>query len=154
MKKKSRKKSNNAKKPVKGVDEFNVLTINMMIDLYKNEALSEEIIGYIQKLNMWYYSMIEKIDLLEENANVDQKTGLLKYNDNYLEKLVNVAGRAYEKIDKGVYQLGLFRLDIDDFSIFNNKYGHDVGDEVLKKIGVKIRKSTRPTDYCIRFGGE
>ena len=44
--------------------------------------------------------------------------------------------------------------DIDDFSHFNNTYGHDVGDLVLKNIAKSFRENTRKNDLIGRWGGE
>ena len=125
-----------------------------MIELYKANALSEKVVDYIHRLNLWYYTILEKIQLLEEEANVDNKTGLLKHNDDYLEKLLKIVSRTMERLDKGSYYITYIRIDIDDFSAFNSKYSHSVGDIVLKEIAYRVRKHTRPTDYCIRYGGE
>ena len=143
-------------KPKKNIaiDQFNVITVDLMIELYKNEALSNKVIDYIHKLNLWYYTILEKIRLLEAEASVDPKTGLLKHSDRYLENLLKIASRAMEHLEKGFYHITYIRIDIDDFSDFNNKYGHGIGDIVLKEIANRIRKYTRPTDYCVRYGGE
>ncbi len=143
-----------SKKSFSYFDQFNLITVDLMLELYKKEVLSDKIVSSIHKLNMWYYTILEKIEILEEKANIDYKTGLLKYKDNYLEKLVKVASSTMEGLNKENYYITYLRFDIDDFSIFNNKYGHDVGDKVLKKLSALIKKNTRPMDYCIRYGGE
>lgn len=48
----------------------------------------------------------------------------------------------------------LIMLDIDHFKNVNDKYGHIVGDNVLKFIADYVKKSVRKDDYVIRFGGE
>ena len=143
-----------SKKTISYFDQFNLITVDLMVELYKKEVLSEKIVHSIHKLSMWYYTVLEKIKILEEKVNIDHKTGLLKYKDNYLEKLVKVASSTMEELNKENYYIACLRFDIDDFSIFNNKYGHDVGDDVLKKLATLIKKNTRPMDYCIRYGGE
>ncbi len=50
--------------------------------------------------------------------------------------------------------LSLFILDIDYFKPINDRYGHDVGDEVLKALAVECLKSLRDTDIFCRYGGE
>ncbi len=50
--------------------------------------------------------------------------------------------------------LAFLMIDIDHFKQINDQYGHDVGDEILKKIARRLRKATRPTDVVGRFGGE
>ena len=45
-------------------------------------------------------------------------------------------------------------LDLDDFKSINDKYGHQIGDEVLKEFGSLIRGALRESDSIARFGGD
>ena len=45
-------------------------------------------------------------------------------------------------------------VDIDQFKAINDTYGHDVGDEVLKELGVRLLRSVRQYDLVTRYGGE
>ena len=49
---------------------------------------------------------------------------------------------------------GVIMMDIDDFKKFNDKYGHDVGDNILKKITEQINSKIRNEDVFARIGGE
>ncbi|MFL0810082.1 MAG: GGDEF domain-containing protein [Agarilytica sp.] len=79
----------------------------------------------------------------------DKLTGL--YNRHYLEqafeKLLFLKGRTTPKI-------ALIMLDLDDFKWINDKYGHGIGDDVLRIIAGLLRKNTRQTDIVARLGGE
>ncbi len=50
--------------------------------------------------------------------------------------------------------LSLLLIDIDDFKIINDQYGHDTGDQVLKKIASILTMNFRKTDRIYRWGGE
>lgn len=50
--------------------------------------------------------------------------------------------------------LSLIMLDIDDFKVINDTYGHDVGDEVLREIGRVLKRHTRVGESACRLGGE
>jgi diguanylate cyclase len=50
--------------------------------------------------------------------------------------------------------LSLLMIDIDHFKQFNDKYGHVVGDEVLKFTTARIKEMIRGTDFVARYGGE
>ena len=50
--------------------------------------------------------------------------------------------------------LSLLLIDIDDFKIFNDEFGHLVGDEVLRFVAKKIKAMVRGRDFLARFGGE
>jgi diguanylate cyclase len=54
----------------------------------------------------------------------------------------------------GSQDLSLLLLDIDHFKQFNDKYGHLVGDDVLKFVSRKIKDIVRGRDFFARFGGE
>ncbi len=48
----------------------------------------------------------------------------------------------------------LLMLDVDHFKKFNDKYGHQLGDEVLKKVGRTLLDSVKGKDFVARYGGE
>lgn len=50
--------------------------------------------------------------------------------------------------------LSLLILDLDHFKLVNDRYGHDVGDEVLKYVAAAISQRLRKTDLACRLGGE
>jgi diguanylate cyclase len=45
-------------------------------------------------------------------------------------------------------------LDVDHFKKFNDTYGHQAGDDVLRSVGGMLKKSTRDKDFVARYGGE
>src|SRR5690606_29033986 len=45
-------------------------------------------------------------------------------------------------------------IDVDHFKTVNDRYGHQMGDEVLRQIAVSIKASLRTTDFVGRIGGE
>ena len=82
---------------------------------------------------------------LEKMVITDYLTGL--YSRNYLEE------RMPELINsetEGAFIL----IDIDDFKLTNDTYGHQTGDEVLIQVADLIKKSIRDTDIGTRWGGE
>lgn len=50
--------------------------------------------------------------------------------------------------------LSLILCDVDFFKVYNDTYGHQAGDECLKKVGEAIKKGVRPNDLPARYGGE
>ena len=45
-------------------------------------------------------------------------------------------------------------IDVDNFKVFNDQYGHIAGDRVLVAVGDTLREFLRPTDLIARFGGD
>ncbi len=86
---------------------------------------------------------------LKESSVKDQMTGL--YNRRFLEEYVDTL---VARVMRKGSQVGLLMCDLDFFKEVNDKYGHDVGDTVLKATANVISKSARSGDLVIRFGGE
>lgn len=86
-----------------------------------------------------YEKQIRKIR--EENDR-DALTGT--YNRNFYEA----------NIKDTVMRAGIAVIDIDDFKLCNDAYGHNVGDAVLVKVGKIIKEVTREEDIAIRYGGD
>jgi len=62
--------------------------------------------------------------------------------------------REMELAKRHDYDLSLLMLDLDHFKSINDRFGHLVGDEVLKAAVNKIKECIRQTDICFRYGGE
>lgn len=62
--------------------------------------------------------------------------------------------REMELAKRHDYSLSLLMLDLDHFKTINDRFGHLVGDEVLKSVVKTIQKCIRQTDICFRYGGE
>ena len=50
--------------------------------------------------------------------------------------------------------ISVIMVDIDKFKSINDRFGHLMGDEILKEVGAQIVKNTRSRDLCVRWGGE
>jgi diguanylate cyclase (GGDEF)-like protein len=136
------------------LNEFQLRNIDILTHLYVHNAVDDEVVEKLRKSELDYFTLLNKYKLLEQKINVDEKTSLLKFKKNYLTEIIKTASRIYFGSENQNFTVSFVRFDIDDFSVFNNKYGHDAGDEVLVKIASIIRDRSRPTDYVIRFGGE
>lgn len=91
----------------------------------------------------------EMLNRLKRMAVTDPLTRLfnLRYFYNQLEKEIDRFNR-YNR------PLSLMLLDIDNFKIFNDTYGHLEGDRILVNLGKVIRECLRTMDSGYRFGGE
>ena len=51
-------------------------------------------------------------------------------------------------------KIAVFFMDLDGFKDINDYYGHDIGDEVLKRVAKRVKEELRESDYLFRFGGD
>ena len=88
--------------------------------------------------------------LLNELAERDGLTGL--YNRRIFDDFIRRVWRQSRREDVGIE---IIFVDIDYFKIYNDVYGHQAGDDCLKKVASSIaRCAKRPFDFCARYGGE
>lgn len=87
---------------------------------------------------------------LAELSTTDALTGVR--NRRYFDEAFDFE---YNRAMRGREQLAILMLDIDYFKKVNDKYGHQVGDEALRKVASVLRKIVhRTTDLIARYGGE
>ena len=139
---------------IRELGSFDLNIINIMTHLYRSGAVEDEVMETLRKLNFEYHTLLDKNNILEEKVNIDWKTNLLKYRDDYLTMIIKSASRILDIIPNDRYMISYIRFDIDNFSKLNNRFGHDKGDIVLVDLANILRSNSRPTDYIIRFGGE
>lgn len=92
---------------------------------------------------------LEDIDDLRSQALICPLTGVgnRKYAEQILEQKVEEMKRLH-------YALAVIFIDVDHFKTFNDKYGHDVGDVVLKMVARTLAGGLRGGDLLARWGGE
>ncbi|HYM78022.1 MAG TPA: diguanylate cyclase [Candidatus Dormibacteraeota bacterium] len=73
------------------------------------------------------------------------------FNRRYLEEMMERETRRAVRAEHG---LGVLMLDLDHFKRFNDTYGHDAGDTVLRETAAFLVKSVRAEDIVCRYGGE
>lgn len=137
------------------ISEFSLTALQIMGRLILQDNVDEDIIDSLRRLELIYDSLYRKYLIMEERVNFDEKTALLKYNEDFLVNIVKTASRYWQQQQsRHLMDISYLRLDLDDFSYINNTYGHEQGDQVLKEISATMKKVSRPTDYLFRFGGE
>lgn len=86
---------------------------------------------------------------LEKLALLDNLTQLA--NRTYIERDLKIRFEEYKRFNM---PFGIFFIDIDHFKKFNDTYGHDIGDNVLKFVASTFVSNARPFDLYGRWGGE
>lgn len=86
---------------------------------------------------------------LHKLASYDELTGL--YNRRELDRRLGEGVNHFRRYN---HPMALVMLDVDHFKIINDSYGHQAGDEVLRRLGALLRASVREVDLTARYGGE
>ncbi len=86
---------------------------------------------------------------LEQQAIRDPLTTL--YNRRYLDDSFS---RELTRAERKKSEMAVMMIDIDHFKVFNDTYGHDAGDYVIKKFGHLLASMVRGEDISCRYGGE
>jgi diguanylate cyclase (GGDEF)-like protein/PAS domain S-box-containing protein len=79
----------------------------------------------------------------------DPLTGL--FNRRYAEETLT---RELHRATRGGQSLAVLAIDVDHFKRFNDAFGHEVGDQVLRELGALLARSIRGGDVASRIGGE
>ena len=91
----------------------------------------------------------DSLEQAEQRSKTDMLTGLA--NRRALDEFLRVAQiRAMESGEP----VSAFLIDIDHFKTFNDSYGHQVGDQVIKLTAATLREHVRDGDLAARYGGE
>jgi diguanylate cyclase (GGDEF)-like protein len=86
---------------------------------------------------------------LRRLANVDVLTSLCNRRAFF-----EIASLATAQSKRSLHDLTLIMIDVDNFKSINDRYGHPVGDEVLRQIGLCLTTTARESDTPARYGGE
>jgi diguanylate cyclase len=91
----------------------------------------------------------KELETAQTEANVDALTGLANRKN-----FDSMLARGTEEAKKDNHPLSLLVLDVDHFKKFNDTYGHQVGDQVLKLLGAVLKNNVKGQDTAARYGGE
>lgn len=85
----------------------------------------------------------------ERHATTDALTGLS--NRHTMEELFE---REINRCEKDDQPISLIMIDIDNFKVFNDHFGHVAGDRALSAVATILKHQFRPRDVLVRFGGD
>jgi diguanylate cyclase (GGDEF)-like protein len=120
--------------------------------------------GQLQDMNSYLeqkiYERTESLldtqkELLEDNSELtrmaltDNLTGIS--NRTHMNQILH---KEFSRFERHGQCFGIIMLDIDHFKSINDKYGHDAGDTVLKKLALIFESAIRSSDFVARWGGE
>jgi diguanylate cyclase (GGDEF)-like protein len=88
-------------------------------------------------------------ETLRSQSIRDPLTGL--FNRRYLEETLE---RELRRATRNQHPVGIIMLDLDHFKAFNDTFGHEAGDLVLRELGQLLKARSRGADIACRYGGE
>ena len=154
------------------------------VPFIKNDALSSVLIAYVRMKDNWHGSieryMLNEDDLsifkllfreleysiarIEANEKANEMNKRLKQAavTDMLTGIYNRAGmyQEIEKLEKrisvtsGGMDVGLMFIDLDNFKHYNDTYGHDVGDLILKEMAFVFKEVAKDRGFVSRYGGD
>ncbi len=122
--------------------------INISEITQKFSNFQKQIFTEVEKANSIITDLTTQIHKLERSSNIDSLTKVFNRRSltSYLERLCQTRHLPYE--------LHLLILDIDDFKVINDTFGHLAGDKVLIFIANILKSTLRDCDKVFRYGGE
>lgn len=116
------------------------------VDDYIVKPFDEEVLRYRLKIGERILTLEDKIMQL---ASIDALTGLLNRRV-FMERLEDEVAR-FARLRQPI---SLIMIDLDNFKYINDNYGHQAGDEVLRRVGQELYTKVRKYDFIGRYGGE
>ncbi|MDO6578590.1 GGDEF domain-containing protein [Alteromonas stellipolaris] len=146
-----------------------IILFSLLFVLYRrytlrkaNERLEWKVRIQTRELSEKNEQLIQSLKLIESESITDTLTGLK--NRRYLQKFIKtditLCDREFSDWHQGKSRkpigsdLLVFIVDIDDFKQVNDRFGHQIGDEVLIEFSKRLEHVFRQSDYIVRWGGE
>jgi diguanylate cyclase (GGDEF)-like protein len=118
----------------------------------KSDALSgskEQLATAVAEQIALALSNLKLRETLRQQSVRDPLTGL--YNRRFLEEAID---RELARLERKNLPLALIMIDVDHFKTFNDTFGHEAGDAVLRDLGGILQRHVRDSDIACRYGGE
>ncbi|MEM8504600.1 MAG: response regulator [Cyanobacteria bacterium P01_D01_bin.1] len=121
--------------------------IRQVFEVGADDYISKPIVG--PELIGRILNRLDRLRLLRKLAEIDSLTGLSRRRQSVktLDQLLSLSIRNSVPLCMAI-------LDLDNFKQINDRYGHDIGDQVLKVFGEYLRNAFRDEDVIARWGGE
>ncbi len=131
-------------------EEITSLLSEVMSDTDSMIDHSKHLEDMLEYSNREMENMRRDLDIARKEAVTDPLTGLSnrKAFDQELHNLMELSNGA------DAHAFSMILLDIDHFKKFNDRFGHQIGDQVLKLIARTLKDSVKGRDLAVRYGGE
>lgn len=117
--------------------------LKLKLEMDQRKAREEELLYIHEQLK-------KSNEVLQQHAIIDGLTGV--FNRRNFDEMLK---REWQRALRKSFPISLILLDVDYFKGYNDTYGHQMGDECLRKIAAALAKALkRPGDLIARYGGE
>jgi diguanylate cyclase (GGDEF)-like protein len=117
-------------------------------DAQATQRLKQTIERLVDQLSL----SLTNIELRERLENMALRDGLTSlYNRRFLDEMLE---HDLAKLRRSGKRAAVMLIDVDHFKRFNDTYGHQAGDEALRKVGAALLAAVRASDVVCRYGGE
>ncbi len=130
-------------------DSFGVIFLGEKTDGAKYRQMDLDILSILVNTAVMAFKNIVHYKSIEELSYIDGMTEL--YNYRYFYKRLTEEVHRAKRFER---KLALVILDIDDFKNYNDSFGHQAGDQLLKQLGRLLSLTVRSIDVVSRYGGE
>lgn len=114
-----------------------------------NQEIEKRVISRLEHVGQRAMVNAVQFEKVQAMSYTDSLTGL--YNYRYFIKRLN---EEIQRASRYRRRVGLLLFDIDDFKVYNDNFGHQWGDELLRKMGRTLAQNLRSIDIVARYGGD
>lgn len=122
---------------------------------HDHTLLNEDDLAVIKTAIIQLNNAIDRYDDRESIISINSKLNELAVTDN-LTGLFNRQGmaKAMEEMSSENVETAILYIDLDNFKYYNDNFGHDVGDIILKEFAKLFKKVAKEKGFAIRYGGD
>lgn len=132
-----------------GTDDLALLTSNLLIETRNMQATNAELEGSLDTAKAQITGLQQELEKVRLESMLDPLTKIR--NREAFDQEMNA------RVDRAKIEnepVTLIMLDIDHFKAFNDNYGHQTGDQVLRLVASTLESHTKENDVAARYGGE
>ncbi len=133
----------------KELSDVQYIVKDIMSDTHQMAAATRNLQDRLEEATTQAEGLRQQLVKTEREALIDALTGL--HNRKAFDRKAKDLHEAFQKDGAG---FSVIMLDIDFFKSFNDKYGHQTGDEVLRIVGSMLHDTLKGRDFPARYGGE
>lgn len=134
---------------VKSLDDLKAVVTAMVTDTKKMVQKNQSLESELNKTTTRMKDLRKEVETARQEAETDGLTGIM--NRKAFDRVLK--NKLFEAKDESK-AMSLLILDIDHFKKFNDTYGHQVGDQVLRLVAKTLVESIKGKDTAARYGGE